>query len=36
MQLHLSFGVALLGALLVPAGVWLLTKTVPARGVTRI
>jgi len=36
MQLHLSFGVAVLGALLVPAGVWLLTKTVPAPGVARI
>jgi fucose 4-O-acetylase-like acetyltransferase len=36
MQLHLSFGVALLGAVLVPVGIWLLTRTVPASGVTRI
>ncbi|WP_144710185.1 acyltransferase [Curtobacterium pusillum] len=36
MQLHLSFGVALLGAVLVPVGVRLLTRTVPARGVARI
>ncbi|MCJ1714181.1 acyltransferase [Curtobacterium sp. VKM Ac-2922] len=36
MQLHLSLGVALLGAVLVPIGVWLLSRTVPAAGVTRI
>lgn len=36
MQLHLSFGVAVLGAVLVPVGVWLLTKTTPARGIVRI
>ena len=36
MQLHLSFGVAVLGMSLVPIGVWLLTKTTPARGVVRI
>lgn len=36
MQLHLSFGVALTGALAIPLGVWLLTRTVPATGVTRI
>jgi hypothetical protein len=36
MQLHLSFGVALVGAVAVPAGVWLLSRTVPARGIARI
>jgi len=36
MQLHLSFGVALLGAVLVPVGVWLLSRTAPAPGTTRI
>lgn len=36
MQAHLSFGVALLGTALVPLGVWVLTKTVPAPGVARI
>ncbi|WP_242090373.1 acyltransferase [Curtobacterium sp. DN_7.5] len=36
MQLHLSFPVAVTGAVLVPIGVWLLTRTTPARGVTRI
>ncbi|PYY45963.1 acyltransferase [Curtobacterium sp. MCLR17_043] len=36
MQLHLSFGVALVGAVAVPVGVWLLSRTVPAPGVARI
>lgn len=36
MQLHLSFGVALLGALAVPVGVRLLTRTVPTRSTARI
>ena len=31
MQWHLSFGVALLGAVAVPIGVWLLGRTRPAR-----
>jgi fucose 4-O-acetylase-like acetyltransferase len=35
MQLHLSLGVALPGAVLVPIGVWLLCRTVPAVGVVR-
>ncbi|MFS0729296.1 acyltransferase [Curtobacterium sp. 1P10AnD] len=36
MQLHLSFPVAVAGALLVPLGVWLLTRTTQAAGVIRI
>ncbi|PYY33150.1 acyltransferase [Curtobacterium sp. MCBD17_030] len=33
MQLHLSFPLALLGAVAIPVGTWLLSKTVAARGV---
>ncbi|WIB37217.1 hypothetical protein [Curtobacterium sp. MCJR17_043] len=30
MQLHLSFPLALVGAVAIPLGVWLLARTVPA------
>ncbi|PZF11039.1 acyltransferase [Curtobacterium sp. MCPF17_011] len=33
MELHLSFPLALLGAVAIPVGTWLLSKTVAARGV---
>lgn len=33
MQLHLSFPLALVGAVAIPVGTWLLTRTVPAGGV---
>ncbi|WIB27055.1 acyltransferase [Curtobacterium sp. MCSS17_015] len=36
MQLHLSFPIALVGAVLIPAGVWLLTRTVPTRRVATV
>ncbi|WP_144762375.1 acyltransferase [Curtobacterium sp. 9128] len=36
MQLHLSFGIAAIGAVTIPVGVWVLSRTVPAVGVRRI
>lgn len=36
MQLHLSFWLAAVGAVLIPMGVWCLSRTVPAVGVRRI
>ncbi len=36
MQAHLSFGVAVVGAVGVPIGVWLLSRTAPSRGVRQI